>query len=108
MNETDYQYQTAAQVIDQRTAVGLARTPQVDLRFFRRPPALPDLEDVCIKHCNLHIHTYLPHNISHVCNHGNIYRYPCERNVESLRINTFGIAIAYSHTEILDKSNFLI
>lgn len=41
----DYQYQTAAQVIDQRTAVGLARTPQVDLRFFRRPPALPDLQD---------------------------------------------------------------
>uniref|UniRef100_A0A3P8TGX2 Protein SERAC1 n=1 Tax=Amphiprion percula TaxID=161767 RepID=A0A3P8TGX2_AMPPE len=42
----DYQYQTAAQVIDQRTAVGLARTPQVDLRFFRHPPALRDLEDV--------------------------------------------------------------
>lgn len=41
----DYQYQTAAQVIDQRTAVGLARTPQVDLRFFRAAPALPDLED---------------------------------------------------------------
>ncbi|XP_054877460.1 protein SERAC1 isoform X2 [Poeciliopsis prolifica] len=41
----DYQYQTAAQVIDQRTAVGLARTPQVDLRFFRQPPALPDLGD---------------------------------------------------------------
>ncbi|XP_030577303.1 protein SERAC1 isoform X3 [Archocentrus centrarchus] len=41
----DYQYQTAAQVIDQRTAVGLARTPQVDLRFFRHPPALPDLEE---------------------------------------------------------------
>ncbi|XP_039982015.1 protein SERAC1 [Xiphias gladius] len=41
----DYQYQTAAQVIDQRTAVGLARTHQVDLRFFLPPPALPDLED---------------------------------------------------------------
>ncbi|PWA27712.1 hypothetical protein CCH79_00000400, partial [Gambusia affinis] len=41
----DYQYQTAAQVIDQQTAVGLARTPQVDLRFFRQPPPLPDLED---------------------------------------------------------------
>ncbi|KAM3861649.1 protein SERAC1 [Diretmus argenteus] len=41
----DYQYQTAAQVIDQRTAVGLARTPQVDLRFFLPPPALPELED---------------------------------------------------------------
>uniref|UniRef100_A0A3B4Y4Q2 Protein SERAC1 n=1 Tax=Seriola lalandi dorsalis TaxID=1841481 RepID=A0A3B4Y4Q2_SERLL len=42
----DYQYQTAAQFIDQRTAVGLARTPQVDLRFFLPPPVLPDLEDV--------------------------------------------------------------
>ncbi|XP_005734545.1 protein SERAC1 isoform X1 [Pundamilia nyererei] len=41
----DYQYQTAAQVIDHRTAVGLARMPQVDLRFFRHPPALPDLEE---------------------------------------------------------------
>uniref|UniRef100_A0A7N8XGR5 Protein SERAC1 n=1 Tax=Mastacembelus armatus TaxID=205130 RepID=A0A7N8XGR5_9TELE len=41
----DYQYQTAAQVIDQRTAVGLARTPQVDLRFFLPPPRLHDLED---------------------------------------------------------------
>ncbi|KAK7907763.1 hypothetical protein WMY93_016375 [Mugilogobius chulae] len=39
-NWHDYQYQTAAQVIDQRTAVGLARTPQVDIRFFRPPPAL--------------------------------------------------------------------
>ncbi|XP_056150585.1 protein SERAC1 isoform X2 [Lampris incognitus] len=41
----EYQYQTAAQVIDQRTALGLARTPQVDLRFFLSPPALADLED---------------------------------------------------------------
>ncbi|XP_076011241.1 protein SERAC1 [Genypterus blacodes] len=41
----DYQYQTAAQVMDQRTSVGLARTPQVDLRFFLPPPSLPDLED---------------------------------------------------------------
>ncbi|KAM9840052.1 protein SERAC1 isoform 2-T2 [Aulostomus maculatus] len=41
----DYQYQTAAQVLDERTAVSLARTPQVDLRFFLPPPALPDLDD---------------------------------------------------------------
>uniref|UniRef100_A0A665WZQ0 Protein SERAC1 n=1 Tax=Echeneis naucrates TaxID=173247 RepID=A0A665WZQ0_ECHNA len=41
----DYQYQTAAQVIDQRTAVGMARTPQVDLRFFLPPPVMPYLED---------------------------------------------------------------
>ncbi|XP_008310916.1 protein SERAC1 [Cynoglossus semilaevis] len=44
-NWHDYQYQTAAQVIDQRTAVGLARVPQVDLRFFLPPPTLPDLVD---------------------------------------------------------------
>lgn len=48
VNNTDYQYQTAAQFLDQRTAVGLARTPQVDLRFFLSPPTLPILEDVCI------------------------------------------------------------
>ncbi|KAK2864338.1 hypothetical protein Q7C36_003492 [Tachysurus vachellii] len=41
----DYQYQTAAQSIDQRTAIGLARTPNVDLRFFLSPPTLPKLED---------------------------------------------------------------
>ncbi|KAM4633080.1 protein SERAC1 [Polymixia lowei] len=41
----DYQYQTAAQVVDQQTSVGLARTPRVDLRFFLSPPALPELED---------------------------------------------------------------
>lgn len=42
----DYQYQTAAQVMDQRTAVGLARTPLIDLRFFRPPPTLLHNEDV--------------------------------------------------------------
>lgn len=41
----DYQYQTAAQVLDQRTAVGLARTPRVDRRFFLAPPVLPETED---------------------------------------------------------------
>lgn len=41
----DYQLQTASQVVDQRTAVGLARTPQVDLRFFRSPPGLPEVQD---------------------------------------------------------------
>ncbi|XP_017548043.1 protein SERAC1 isoform X1 [Pygocentrus nattereri] len=41
----DYQYRTAAQAIDHRTAIGLARTPQVDLRFFLPPPALPEVED---------------------------------------------------------------
>lgn len=46
MSITDYQYQTAAQVIDQRTAVGLARIPNVDLRFFLPPPVLPRKDDV--------------------------------------------------------------
>ncbi|XP_072541824.1 protein SERAC1 isoform X3 [Salminus brasiliensis] len=41
----DYQYRTAAQAIDQRTAIGLARMPQVDLRFFLAPPALPEVEN---------------------------------------------------------------
>ncbi|XP_030628325.1 protein SERAC1 [Chanos chanos] len=41
----DYQYQTAAQAVDQRTAVGLARIPHVDLRFFLSPPILPEVED---------------------------------------------------------------
>ena len=46
VRHTDYQYQTAAQVLDQRAAVGLARTPQVDRRFFLSPPTLPNTEDV--------------------------------------------------------------
>ncbi|XP_034015489.1 protein SERAC1 [Thalassophryne amazonica] len=41
----DYQYQTAAQVIDPGTAVGLARTPGVDQRFFLSLPTLPNVED---------------------------------------------------------------
>uniref|UniRef100_W5KG27 Protein SERAC1 n=1 Tax=Astyanax mexicanus TaxID=7994 RepID=W5KG27_ASTMX len=45
----DYQYRTAAQAIDQRTAIGLARMPQVDLRFFLPPPALPEVEDFLIE-----------------------------------------------------------
>lgn len=41
----DYQYQTAAQAVDQRTAVALARIPNVDLRFFLPPPPLPHTND---------------------------------------------------------------
>uniref|UniRef100_A0A673NHL3 Protein SERAC1 n=1 Tax=Sinocyclocheilus rhinocerous TaxID=307959 RepID=A0A673NHL3_9TELE len=41
----DYQYQTAAQVVDQRTAVALARMPNVDLRFFLPPAPLPHTDD---------------------------------------------------------------
>ncbi|XP_062323750.1 protein SERAC1 isoform X2 [Osmerus eperlanus] len=41
----DYQFQTAAQVVDQRTVVGLARTHQVDRRFFLSPPLLPEVQD---------------------------------------------------------------
>ncbi|XP_041720772.1 protein SERAC1-like [Coregonus clupeaformis] len=42
---TDYQYQTTAQAIDQRTELGLACTPQLYLRFFLSPPVLPGVED---------------------------------------------------------------
>ncbi|XP_077075649.1 protein SERAC1 [Siphateles boraxobius] len=41
----DYQYRTAAQVVDQRTSVALARIPNVDLRFFLPPPLLPHTDD---------------------------------------------------------------
>uniref|UniRef100_A0A8C9S4N0 Protein SERAC1 n=1 Tax=Scleropages formosus TaxID=113540 RepID=A0A8C9S4N0_SCLFO len=41
----EYQYRTAAQAVDQRTSIALARTPNVDLRFFLPPPALPAVED---------------------------------------------------------------
>ncbi|XP_067272918.1 protein SERAC1 [Pseudorasbora parva] len=41
----DYQYRTAAQVVDQRTSVALTRIPNVDLRFFLPPPLLPHIDD---------------------------------------------------------------
>uniref|UniRef100_A0A8D0G729 Protein SERAC1 n=1 Tax=Sphenodon punctatus TaxID=8508 RepID=A0A8D0G729_SPHPU len=42
---TDYQYRSAAQTIDQRTAIGLARSRDIDLRFFLPPPPLPIVDD---------------------------------------------------------------
>ncbi|XP_063299475.1 protein SERAC1 isoform X2 [Pelobates fuscus] len=41
----DYQYRTVAQACDRRTAVGLARCEDVDLRFFLPPPTLPKIND---------------------------------------------------------------
>ncbi|XP_042336468.1 LOW QUALITY PROTEIN: protein SERAC1 [Sceloporus undulatus] len=41
----DYQYRTAAQAIDHRTAIGLARSKDVDLRFFLPPVLLPKPKD---------------------------------------------------------------
>ncbi|ELU05994.1 hypothetical protein CAPTEDRAFT_73042, partial [Capitella teleta] len=38
---SDAEYRMIAQVIDNRTKVGLAHSANVDLRFFLRPPALP-------------------------------------------------------------------
>ena len=38
----DYKYLSIAQACDRRTAVGLARCQNVDPRFFRRFPKLPD------------------------------------------------------------------
>ena len=40
----DYEYLSVAQACDRRTAVGLARCHNVDPRFFRRFPKLPDSE----------------------------------------------------------------
>ncbi|XP_039915237.1 protein SERAC1 isoform X2 [Hirundo rustica] len=42
----DYQYGTVAQTCDQRTAIGLARSKDVDLRFFLPPPPLPKIKTV--------------------------------------------------------------
>ncbi|GAB0186815.1 protein SERAC1 [Grus japonensis] len=41
----DYQYGTVAQTCDQRTAIGLARSKDVDLRFFLPPPPLPKIKN---------------------------------------------------------------
>ncbi|XP_041873049.1 protein SERAC1 isoform X2 [Corvus kubaryi] len=40
----DYQYGTVAQTCDQRTAIGLARSKDVDCRFFLPPPPLPKIK----------------------------------------------------------------
>lgn len=53
LSVSDYQYQTAAQVVDQRTSVALARIPNVDLRFFLPPPLLPHTDDVGIYHSDI-------------------------------------------------------
>ncbi|XP_050805561.1 protein SERAC1 isoform X6 [Gopherus flavomarginatus] len=42
----DYQYRTVAQACDQRTVIGLARSKDIDLRFFLPPPPLPKVKDV--------------------------------------------------------------
>ncbi|XP_053316833.1 protein SERAC1 [Spea bombifrons] len=41
----DYQYRTVAQACDNRTAIGLARCKDIDLRFFLPPPTLPKVND---------------------------------------------------------------
>ncbi|XP_015139704.3 protein SERAC1 isoform X2 [Gallus gallus] len=40
-----YQYGTVAQTCDQRTAIGLARSKDIDLRFFLPPPSLPKMKN---------------------------------------------------------------
>ncbi|XP_021247271.1 protein SERAC1 isoform X4 [Numida meleagris] len=44
----DYQYSTVAQTCDQRTAIGLARSKDIDLRFFLPPPSLPKMKNDCL------------------------------------------------------------
>ncbi|NWS39396.1 SRAC1 protein, partial [Probosciger aterrimus] len=41
----DYQYGTVAQTCDQRTAIGLARSKDINLRFFLPPPPLPKIKN---------------------------------------------------------------
>ncbi|ETE63434.1 Protein SERAC1, partial [Ophiophagus hannah] len=43
----DYQYRTVAQTSDQRTAIALARSKDVDLRFFLPPHLLLNPKDTC-------------------------------------------------------------
>ncbi|XP_078412944.1 protein SERAC1 isoform X4 [Cetorhinus maximus] len=45
----DYQYRTLAQACDQKTSIGLARSQDVDLRFFLRPPLQKVIENSCIE-----------------------------------------------------------
>ncbi|XP_043400201.1 protein SERAC1 isoform X5 [Chelonia mydas] len=42
----DYQYRMVAQACDQKTLIGLARSKDIDLRFFLPPPHLPKVKDV--------------------------------------------------------------
>ncbi|XP_069463975.1 protein SERAC1 isoform X2 [Ambystoma mexicanum] len=41
----DYQYRTVAQACDMKTIIGLARSKDVDYRFFLPPPMLPKVDD---------------------------------------------------------------
>ncbi|XP_067845259.1 protein SERAC1 isoform X2 [Heptranchias perlo] len=45
----DYQYRTVAQACDQKTSIGLARSKNVDVRFFLCPPLPKVIEDSCIE-----------------------------------------------------------
>ncbi|XP_030054269.1 protein SERAC1 isoform X2 [Microcaecilia unicolor] len=57
----DYQYRTMAQACDSRTAIGLARSQDVDLRFFLQPPPLPrENDDYCIEDELRHLLSSLP------------------------------------------------
>ncbi len=67
LSVTDYQYQTAAQAVDQRTAVALARIPNVDLRFFLPPPPLPHTNDVGSSYCSDNSQIELLCNVTYLC-----------------------------------------
>uniref|UniRef100_UPI00398F34BA protein SERAC1 isoform X3 n=1 Tax=Pristiophorus japonicus TaxID=55135 RepID=UPI00398F34BA len=45
----DYQYRIVAQACDQKTSIGLARSKDVDPRFFLSPPLPKVIEDSCIE-----------------------------------------------------------
>ncbi|XP_069788295.1 protein SERAC1 isoform X2 [Narcine bancroftii] len=56
----DYQYRTVAQACDQKTSIGLARSKDIDLRFFLRPPLPKAIEDTYIEDELRHLLASLP------------------------------------------------
>lgn len=66
----DWHYQNMAQMLDARTAVALARTPNVDERFFLRPPyfhVVYKLHDVIEKVHSMLLHLHLLCDKLHPC-----------------------------------------
>ncbi|XP_046831134.1 protein SERAC1 [Vespa crabro] len=66
----DWHYQNMAQMLDARTAIALARTPNVDQRFFLKPPYFHmeyNLHDVIEKVHNMLLHLNSLCNKLHPC-----------------------------------------
>ncbi|MEE6475387.1 hypothetical protein FKM82_010736 [Ascaphus truei] len=64
----DYQYRTVAQACDTRTSIGLARSKDIDLRFFLPPPTLPKVNyDYSIEDELRHLLSSLPQTELDLC-----------------------------------------